>query len=32
MAGSLSDITDRRAAELQLQHDALHDGLTGLPN
>jgi diguanylate cyclase (GGDEF)-like protein/PAS domain S-box-containing protein len=32
MAGSLSDITDRRAAELQLQHDALHDALTGLPN
>jgi diguanylate cyclase (GGDEF)-like protein/PAS domain S-box-containing protein len=32
MAGSLSDISDRRAAELQLQHDALHDGLTGLPN
>jgi diguanylate cyclase (GGDEF)-like protein/PAS domain S-box-containing protein len=32
MAGSLSDITDRRTAELQLQHVALHDGLTGLPN
>jgi diguanylate cyclase (GGDEF)-like protein/PAS domain S-box-containing protein len=32
MAGSLSDITGRRAAERQLQHDALHDGLTGLPN
>jgi diguanylate cyclase (GGDEF)-like protein/PAS domain S-box-containing protein len=32
MAGSLSDITDRRAAERQLHHDALHDGLTGLPN
>ncbi len=32
MAGSLSDITDRRSAELQLQHDALHDGLSGLPN
>ncbi len=32
MAGSLSDITDRLVAERQLQHDALHDGLTGLPN
>ncbi len=32
MAGSLSDITDRRIAQLRLQHDALHDTLTGLPN
>jgi diguanylate cyclase (GGDEF)-like protein/PAS domain S-box-containing protein len=32
MAGSLSDISERHAAERQLQHDALHDGLTGLPN
>ncbi len=32
MAGSLSDITDRHEAEQRLQRDALHDGLTGLPN
>jgi diguanylate cyclase (GGDEF)-like protein/PAS domain S-box-containing protein len=32
IAGSMSDVTDRREAELRLQHDALHDGLTGLPN
>ena len=32
MAGSMTDITDRKAAEEQLLHDALHDALTGLPN
>jgi diguanylate cyclase (GGDEF)-like protein/PAS domain S-box-containing protein len=32
MAGSMSDVTDRRMAQLHLQHDALHDSLTGLPN
>jgi diguanylate cyclase (GGDEF)-like protein/PAS domain S-box-containing protein len=32
MAGSMSDITDRRTAERKLQHDAFHDSLTGLPN
>lgn len=28
----MQDITDRKAAERQLLHDALHDTLTGLPN
>src|SRR5215217_4902221 len=32
VVGSQTDVTDRRAAEQRLQHDALHDGLTGLPN
>jgi diguanylate cyclase (GGDEF)-like protein/PAS domain S-box-containing protein len=32
MAGSLTDITERKAAEAQLVHDALNDGLTGLSN
>ncbi len=32
MAGSQSDITQRKAAEYRLQHDAFHDSLTGLPN
>jgi len=32
MAGSQSDITDRKQAEERLIHDALHDAMTGLPN
>jgi len=32
MAGSLTDVTDRKWAEERLVHDALHDPLTGLPN
>lgn len=32
MAGSLTDISDRKRAEDRLVHDAFHDVLTGLPN
>jgi diguanylate cyclase (GGDEF)-like protein/PAS domain S-box-containing protein len=32
LAGSQTDITERKTAEEQLLHDAFHDSLTGLPN
>lgn len=32
IAGSLTDITERKRVEEQLTHSALHDALTGLPN
>jgi len=30
--GQIQDVTDRKAAQEQLAHQALHDSLTGLPN
>jgi len=32
IAGSMTDITDRKRVEAQLLYDAFHDSLTGLPN
>jgi diguanylate cyclase (GGDEF)-like protein/PAS domain S-box-containing protein len=32
LEGTMFDITDRTRTEAELQHQALHDGLTGLPN
>ncbi len=32
IAGSMTDISERKFAEEKLAHDALHDNLTGLPN
>jgi diguanylate cyclase (GGDEF)-like protein/PAS domain S-box-containing protein len=32
MVGSLTDMTVRKQLEQRLRHDALYDGLTGLPN
>jgi diguanylate cyclase (GGDEF)-like protein/PAS domain S-box-containing protein len=32
MAGSMTDVTEQKAAEKELLHSAFHDVLTGLPN
>jgi diguanylate cyclase (GGDEF)-like protein/PAS domain S-box-containing protein len=32
VVGSQTDVTSRKEAESRLQHDAMHDALTGLPN
>ncbi|MEZ4572458.1 MAG: GGDEF domain-containing protein [Thermomicrobiales bacterium] len=32
MVGTVLDITERKRPELELRHQAYHDGLTGLPN
>lgn len=32
VAGSISDVTERKRTEEKLEHDSVHDALTGLPN